>query len=356
VGCLSLKLNSISRWVFVAFVATAPLNLRADGMYQRTEDHKAIVWNNNPQPGDAASWKGEHDDNGYATGYGTLTWYHLERKNQTGSNIPQTTRSVIATFSGVMTNGKLSGQVNTVGDDRKMLHAKFVDGRRVGPWSSGAAATAVAEKSEDVDEEKSTTVPPAKSETKPTTTEVAESEPAHPTDEVPAEGPLKVEPPKAAAPKIDAPKVEPAKPIVVNKRAEIETATVSKPVRPTEAKPTANISAPNEQIDDSLRSLIGPPPSIRVNAPPPQAPIPAPSLPPVELPEVATLSVAEVIGLADAEARTQGYDLGEYELPQVSAYDAKNDTWSVAYKQKGKANGRFTVSVIDKTRKTVLSK
>src|SRR5213596_477861 len=60
----------------------------ADGAYQRTEDRKkTLVWNNDPKPEDAASWSGDRDRDGYATGPGTLTWFRIDRRFMTGSNI-----------------------------------------------------------------------------------------------------------------------------------------------------------------------------------------------------------------------------------------------------------------------------
>ena len=53
----------------------------AGGAYQRTDDRKkTFVWNNEPQPGDAATWSGGRDAEGYATGPGTLTWSRLYRE------------------------------------------------------------------------------------------------------------------------------------------------------------------------------------------------------------------------------------------------------------------------------------
>jgi hypothetical protein len=335
VGCF--KTISIWRSVFLgaALLILVTPNLRADGVYQRTEDGKSIVWNNNPQPGDAASWKGDRDDHGYATGYGTLTWYHLERKTVTGSNIPAIKRTVIASFSGNAVEGKLTGQVNTVNEDRKMLHAKFVNGRRTGSWTEGPAETS--EKTEEPQPDKH----PA--------AEVASSEPVRAVEEIPSEGPTN--------PPADQPRKEPT----VDTRPAVETPTAAKvnaPIvaqSPTQIEKETVAEKSEEEVDDSLRSLIGPPSSIRVNAVP-KAPA-APSPPPPILPEVAALSTVEVIGLADAEARNQGYDLGEYELPKVSAYDSKADTWSITYQQKGKGNGkRFVVTVEDKSRKAIVSK
>ena len=334
-GCF--KTISIWRCILLGaalFVIATP-TLRGDGIYQRTEDGKSIVWNNNPQPGDAASWKGDRDEHGYATGYGTLTWYHLERKTVTGSNIPGIKRTVIASFSGSAVEGKLTGQVNTVNEDRKMLHAKFVNGRRTGSWMEGPAETS--EKTEEPQADKHPTA------------EVASSEPVRSVEEIPSEGPTNSP--------TDQPRKEPA--VNIPPAAKTPTAAkVSAPMvvqSPPQIQKETVAEKSGEEVDDSLRSLIGPPPSIRVNAAPKVSPAPSP--PPPILPEVATLSTVEVIGLADAEARNQGYDLGEYELPKVSAYDSKANTWSITYQQKGKGNGkRFVVTVEDKSRKAIVSK
>ena len=67
----------------------------ADGTYQRTDDRKkALVWNNDPQPGDAANWSGDRDADGYATGSGTLQWFRVERGFMTGSNIAGRKRNI----------------------------------------------------------------------------------------------------------------------------------------------------------------------------------------------------------------------------------------------------------------------
>jgi hypothetical protein len=67
------------------------------------------------------------------------------------------------------------------------------------------------------------------------------------------------------------------------------------------------------------------------------------------------LTTAEVIGLADANARTQGYNLDEYQRPQVN-YVPADDIWSVVYQKSiesmGEIGKHFSVNVEDKTKKT----
>src|ERR1700737_2155188 len=97
----------------------------ADGTYQRTDDRKkTLVWNNDPQPGDAANWSGGRDSEGYADGPGTLTWLRTERKSLTGSNISSGRKVPISRYAGKMVHGKT-------------FHATYTDGQRKGRWISG---------------------------------------------------------------------------------------------------------------------------------------------------------------------------------------------------------------------------
>src|SRR5690242_12408320 len=122
----------------------------ADGAYLRTDDRKkTIVWNNDPQPGDAAEWTGGRDSEGYAEGPGTLTWLRTQKSFATGSNIASSKKVVpISRLTGTMTHGKFVGAVTTI-DHGKTYHAKYVDGQRKGNWSLGPAVA------------KATTVEPA---------------------------------------------------------------------------------------------------------------------------------------------------------------------------------------------------
>ena len=61
--------------------------------------------------------------------------------------------------------------------------------------------------------------------------------------------------------------------------------------------------------------------------------------------------------IADIEARTKGYDLGEYQLPKAE-YNAASDTWSVTYvaRDAGKAAKKLSVTIQDKTGKAEVKK
>jgi hypothetical protein len=61
--------------------------------------------------------------------------------------------------------------------------------------------------------------------------------------------------------------------------------------------------------------------------------------------------------IADIEARTRGYDLGEYQLPKAE-YSATNDSWSVSYvgRDGEKGGKRLSVVVQDKSGKAEVKK
>jgi hypothetical protein len=110
------------------------------GIYQRAKDGRTLVWNNYPKKGDEATWSGNRDPNGYAVGSGTLTWYRVEPKIVTGSNIPSVTHVVVVgRYSGNMVRGKLEGPVINVEADGKTFHGTFVNGAKSPDWAGGPA-------------------------------------------------------------------------------------------------------------------------------------------------------------------------------------------------------------------------
>ena len=72
------------------------------GMYQTTKDGKTTVWNDHHKQGDAASWTGGRDHEGYAKGFGTLTWYSGQQKKS----------AVYAQYFGNMVRGRFEGPVS----------------------------------------------------------------------------------------------------------------------------------------------------------------------------------------------------------------------------------------------------
>ena len=451
----------------------------ADGAYQRTEDRKkTLVWNNDPKPGDAASWSGDRDSEGYATGPGTLTWYRTQHAFMTGSNLPGSKKTPISSYTGTMVRGKLSGNVTTV-DHGKSYHATFADGHRKGSWVAGPLITKAERVEEAAAPEKIERAEAATSTT--TATESANANKAaaktpEQTTDIPAQGPAEettseateqkseasksaatktLEPPKlktqssppviaqnsAAAPDESTTPREPVtkkaalapgavraieRPTSTNvakkaatpraKVAETETApdklpktAKTAPSQPTEANTqitkdvpaegppaatkeenaqhsTSNIQRPiaessqpstlNSQpssketpVDDSIRTLTGPPSSLHVNPPAEtktaaETKAPAETKPaPAQTTEAATtsasgpkLTAVQAMDIADIEARTKGFDLGEYQLPKAE-YNAADDTWSVSYAARDdKTVKKLGVTIKDKTGKAEVNK
>ena len=112
------------------------------GAYQHTRDRRTLIWNNYPRRDDEATWSGERDSNGYATGYGTLTWYRVQRAIVTGSNIlsakGRTVGAVVINrYSGKMVRGRFDGPVVNVDASGKMFHGTFVKGTKANDWMAG---------------------------------------------------------------------------------------------------------------------------------------------------------------------------------------------------------------------------
>lgn len=104
-------------------LALPSVALGAGGTYQRTKDGSTIVWNDYPKPGETADWSGERDREGYATGFGTLSWYTAKGAEY-------------ARYYGNMVRGKFDGSVNLYSKG-KTAHAFFVEGNRTTRWSRG---------------------------------------------------------------------------------------------------------------------------------------------------------------------------------------------------------------------------
>jgi hypothetical protein len=112
------------------------------GIYQHTRDKRALIWNSHPRPDEEAAWSGDQDSKRYATGYGTLTWYRVQRAIVTGSNIASSTGRgvsaiVINRYSGKMVLGKFDGPVVNVDANGKMFHSTFANGIKVTDWVAG---------------------------------------------------------------------------------------------------------------------------------------------------------------------------------------------------------------------------
>ena len=125
---------------------------------------------------------------------------------------------------------------------------------------------------------------------------------------------------------------------------------------------TVQPSAEQTPVDNSIRTLTGPPASLRAKSAPAPVATPASEIspPPIAPAAAATntpqLNAVQAMDIADIEARTKGYDLGEYQLPKAE-YNASDDTWSVSYVGKGDKNSkRLGVRIQDKSGKAEVQK
>ena len=112
---------------------------KCSAAYQHTKDGRTVVWNNFPRPGDSATWSGARDANGYATGYGTLTWYKSERTVVTGSNLSSPIKGTVVRgrYSGRMVKGKFQGLVVNVDANGQIFHGTFLNGAKTSDWIAG---------------------------------------------------------------------------------------------------------------------------------------------------------------------------------------------------------------------------
>lgn len=315
--------NARSLFIFSALLLLAS-SAYADGLYLRTKDKKTLVWNNYPAPGEAVTWSGARDKDGYASGEGTVTWYSAGRKFLSGTRLPFFRNAVVSGYSGKMVRGKLDGPVITVKTKGQIFHGTFVNGNKVGDWAAGPAPSPSSPRDESVLVADRT----AKAD-QPRNEPIGQEA----VVEAPAEG-SKQTPIPAQPTNQDV-----AKPSATEKRNE----------------QSASGRSVTQKPGDSLRAVIGPPSSLRTRdagEPLPQAPVSSPPARP-------RLTKSEVIELADAKARTQGYSLDDYRRPQVR-YTPENDTWSLFYDQKSndgmvEVGKQLSVTVADKTKKTSIA-
>ena len=330
-----------ARFVFVALFLSiaASASFAAEPHYQRTKDGKAKVWNNHPLPGDAASWSGARDADGYATGHGTLTWFTTQQQVLTGSNIPMSKHIAASRYTGDMVKGKFTGLVVNVDPNGRTFHGTFVDGHKGKDWTRGPAPAGA--RSNESAEIAAASKPNEMTQAEIGTEQAEDVRPQPGADSRPIEPPPPAEGPAQSHASINAPHSSP------NEKASIE---------PTAEAPT--------EYDESLQSLVGPPAGLRVNAM--ASATPQPSIPPktaAVAPSVAParLTAAQIEEITNSEARAHGYNVGDFQHPQAK-YDIATESWTVLYDRKSfDGNGmaavgqRFTVTVDDKTKKTTFA-
>lgn len=284
----------------------------AAGEYQKARDGKTLVWNANPRAGDEATWFGDRDREGYATGAGTLTWFTAKG-------------SIYARYFGNMAHGKFNGPVNAHSQG-KTAHATFVGGERTSRWLAGRAPSRPEVEPGTMVAERQATPTPGEAAVKATAVE------ARP--KIAVQTPVTPLPTAPPAEKIETPAEGPA---TERKRA-ADTFNRAAPPPPKIAKKEKT----NSELDSSLTSLVGPPSSLH------------------NIPESTQLNQQDVVDLADAEARSQGYDLKEFDRPKAD-YSATTGKWTLFYSQKSsdgspQVGKHFVVAVEDKTRKVTVER
>jgi hypothetical protein len=339
-----------------------------EGNYQRTKDSKIIVWNDEPKSGDAATWFGDRDKEGYATGVGTLTWYTAKG-------------TVYARYHGNMVRGKFDGAVNAHSKGRTG-HAVFIDGKRTGDWTAGpapsrseitagrvrvAAATepdwrltakASASKSpnfESVREQppqRATTEAPVKTPLPEKRDVAKEKSVQHPREDSPAEGPVA----ESKSPRSIA---TPTSAVATQDKSHTSKVSGQKPdiIAPKTVSTNKSQAAPDGSKPE-VTDFLGPPSALRtdpvVEAPSTGAEPETASSPSAS----AQLSPQEALALADAEARAQGYDLNAYQRPKAD-YSVVKGKWSLVYDLKhadaaAESAQHFGITVDDQTKKAEL--
>lgn len=88
--------------------------------YMLTHEGDALIWNNSFQPGDQALWNGDVDSEGYARGFGRLSWYKNGRFQYS--------------YTGNMRRGKLDGSVDTVDSVGHTGSGAYRGGKKAGTW------------------------------------------------------------------------------------------------------------------------------------------------------------------------------------------------------------------------------
>ena len=310
--------------ILLLFVGT---NAYADGTYQRTRDGKTLVWNQDPKPTDRATWSGDRDQDGYASGFGTLTWYTAKSQGDNDSKA-----TIYARYFGNMIRGKFDGPVN--GHSKGVTgHAVFSDGKRLSRWAAG----------------------PVPSWNMP------RSLPSPPAAATPKEA-AKINEPSFNPPPPSYGVAALGRPVPDLDYLPEQSATdipEEGPAEATTANPTSRSGPapkPKLGIDESLRLLVGPPPPARAISG--DSPVRPKNPRRGANPNPARLTQEEVIRLADSEARRRGYDLNEYQRSGAQ-FDPADNTWSLLYEQKAGSNmagspKRFTMAIDEKTGRTAV--
>jgi len=271
--------------VCCGLLLSAASAISADGRYQRTKDGKTMVWNDHPAPGDLATWSGDRDAEGYADGFGTVTWY-------TGGTM-QGKETLYAYYFGNMVHGKFNGPVN--GHSKGVTnHALFLHGKRTTRWAAGPT--------------RSWSMPRGRTEpvATPAPVVLAKAELQKAPDFNPSPAPVRPTASPLNARSANAPRPLPDYSSLREQPAPSPVQDIPaegpKPESDVVTPPPAHESEPPKADDlQAIRALVGPPTSLRTDSAAEQSSAGNSSVP------ESHLNKEEVVALADAEARRRGY-------------------------------------------------
>lgn len=89
--------------------------------YMVTRDGAIRIWNNSYQQGDQAEWDGRANENGFANGRGTLSWFKDGEFQYC--------------YIGLMVQGKFDGQIRTADKSGNVGIGRYDRGSKTGVWS-----------------------------------------------------------------------------------------------------------------------------------------------------------------------------------------------------------------------------
>jgi hypothetical protein len=285
----------------------------AEGAYQRTDDRKKpIVWNNDPRPGDAADAKVSEETEPEPPTEGpdeTSAEVNGQTSAVSGSTVNNGQSTADAAGISNQPSTPLIAQVSEADESATPRQQPVTKRTALAPGAVRAIERPGRQFEKKVEKPKDT----AQKAKKAAKTEETKAEPTtvDQESESPAEGPISARAEKTQVPKPKSTEQEPS---------QLSTLT-SQP------------SADESPVDDSIRTLTGPPSSLHTKPEPVTTPAPEslPTIPAATSSSVAPkLNAVQAMDIADIEARTRGYDLGEYQLPKAE-YNTATDTWSVSY-------------------------
>jgi len=388
----------------------------ATGKYQKAIDGKTLIWNSDPKAGDRVDWQGDRDKEGYGTGIGTATWYtgtSIDKLDKAAFFARYYGKMVRGKWEGPVdahSRGKVAHAYFTDGYRTSQWAggpAREWKGLERLPAPSKTKAIAATPEKPEPQKPEATPEPHDRPTPKPVTNVASEKPTPAPVEKPsPKETPIAEAPPVAPAPTpvveatalvpsptpiaeatamapLPTPTIEAtavaALPTPEEKIAEAAApipeataeiprptppeivAAAAKPSPPTAARPKhtpPKITGKKKmqtKFDDSLRSLVGPPSTLRESS------LAAATAPPESGPggHDGSLSEKEAIELANKEVLSQGVDLSNFNSPSAD-YSATKEMWSVLYSAKNAVNENgvahsLIVGVEDKTKKAYIT-